>query len=683
MKIPRCRSPLGLSVSLLLLGPWLYPATGQLLGPEFQINSSTGRWQRGPAVAAGTAGSFVVVWQSNHLDHPSYQVFGQRFNTAGARLGSEFAINNGCCGENPTLAVDSAGNFVVAWNTYLGYGSNEGVFGRRFNSVGIPTGSAFQVNTYTPGAQQYPAAASTDSGNFVVVWESVGANYSSYDVFGQRFNSAGSKLDSEFRVSPLEGGWSPKVAANLTGKFLVVWGGSDGSMGGPVGQRFSSAGAKLGPSFQINSYTTEDQGAPAVTADGSGNFIVVWDSVEQDGSGRGVFGQRFDSTGSRLGSEFRVNSASSGNQYRPAVAADEFGNFLVVWESSVPFPDTNVFAQRFDSSGSRIGSEFRVNSYTTDRQGYAAVAALGPGNFVVTWESQGQDGANAGIFGQRVTSAVTGCVADGDTLCLNNSRFRVEVDWRNYAGQTGSGQAVPFRNDSGLFWFFGPSNIEMLIKVINGCGFNQRYWVYAAATTDVEYRLTVTDTTTEISREYSNVLGNRAAAITDSSAFATCGGSLGDDPPLEFASGELDELAESAEEALGQLTPIGSTLDPLSTEALCTPGNNDLCLGNNRFRIRITWRDYNNHTGSGWAVPYTNDSGMFWFFGADNIEFLVKVVNGCGLNSKYWVYAAATTDVEYTMTVTDTLRNVSKAYTNPLGTASPAITDSSAFATCP
>ena len=146
------------------------------------------------------------------------------------------------------------------------------------------------------------------------------------------------------------------------------------------------------------------------------------------------------------------------------------------------------------------------------------------------------------------------CPADGDTLCLNSDRFRVEVTWRNYANQTGSGQAVPFRNDSGLFWFFGPSNIEMLIKVINACGFNQRYWVYAAATTDVEYTLTVTDTVANTSRQYYNTLGNRAAAITDSSAFATCGSSLGDGQPMESALDDLQILTESVGEILGNVT---------------------------------------------------------------------------------------------------------------------------------
>lgn len=226
----------------------------------------------------------------------------------------------------------------------------------------------------------------------------------------------------------------------------------------------------------------------------------------------------------------------------------------------------------------------------------------------------------------------------------------------------------------------------MLVKVIDGCSFNNRFRVYAAATTDVEYLLTVTDTAATVSpRQYFNPLGNRAAAITDSSAFATCGLNAQSSESLDHVVEELDEMIRAGSELLTlSSTPEKlSTLDPESPEAFCTPTGSDLCLASNRFRVRITWRDYGGQTGSGWAIPYTNDSGMFWFFDSNNIEFLVKVVNGCGLNSRYWVYAAATTDVEYTMTVTDMVRSATKTYFNPLGTASPAITDSSAFATCP
>ncbi|MCP4574559.1 MAG: hypothetical protein GY838_19590 [bacterium] len=116
-----------------------------------------------------------------------------------------------------------------------------------------------------------------------------------------------------------------------------------------------------------------------------------------------------------------------------------------------------------------------------------------------------------------------GCTADQTTLCLNQERFRVEVDWRDFQGNTGSGQVVPFgSDDSGLFWFFDADNWEMLVKVLNGCGVNNYFWVFSAATTNVEYVLRVTDTETSTVRQYTNPLGTSAPAITDATAFATC-----------------------------------------------------------------------------------------------------------------------------------------------------------------
>ena len=109
--------------------------------------------------------------------------------------------------------------------------------------------------------------------------------------------------------------------------------GQDGSGFGVFGQRFNAAGLPQGSEFQVNSYTTGSQGCPAVASDASGNFVVVWTSSGQDGSGYGVFGQRFDASGLPQGSEFQVNSYTTGYQSYPAVASDANGNFVVVWES--------------------------------------------------------------------------------------------------------------------------------------------------------------------------------------------------------------------------------------------------------------------------------------------------------------------------------------------------------------
>src|SRR3954451_645056 len=114
------------------------------------------------------------------------------------------------------------------------------------------------------------------------------------------------------------------------------------------------------------------------------------------------------------------------------------------------------------------------------------------------------------------------------------------------------------------------------------------------------------------------------------------------------------------------------------------PDAKDLFLHQGRFQAEATWRDAAGHTGAGrLAAPAADGSGLFWFFSPDNWELLVKVIDGCALNDHYWVYAAGTTDVEYTLTVTDTLTGRTVRYENPLGRTSPAVTDTQAFATCP
>ena len=177
-------------------------------------------------------------------------------------------------------------------------------------------------------------------------------------------------------------------------------GGQDGSGDGVFGQRFNSAGTPLGSEFQVNSYTTGSQQRPAVAVDGSGNFVVVWSSSGGDGSYAGVFGQLFTAGGSPVGGNFQVNTYTTFNQFSPTVAADASGEFVVAWGS--PGQDGGgygVFGQRFGAEGgTAVGSEFRVNRTTAGDQGAPAVAAAGSGEFVVAWVSDGQDGSQPAAF---------------------------------------------------------------------------------------------------------------------------------------------------------------------------------------------------------------------------------------------------------------------------------------------
>ena len=139
-----------------------------------------------------------------------------------------------------------------------------------------------------------------------------------------------------------------------------------------------------GPEFQVNTYTTGDQRHPDVAMDGAGNFIIVWHSFTQDGWDFGVFGQRYDREGNPVGGEFQVNTFINGNQVRPVVAISAAADFVVAW-SGPDGNDDGVFAQRYDASGAPNGSEFRVNTLTSNNFTGPAVAMAPRGDFVIVW----------------------------------------------------------------------------------------------------------------------------------------------------------------------------------------------------------------------------------------------------------------------------------------------------------
>ena len=108
-------------------------------------------------------------------------------------------------------------------------------------------------------------------------------------------------------------------------------------------------------------------------------------------------------------------------------------------------------------------------------------------------------------------------------MCLNQNRFRVEVDFETEEGQSGEGRAVELTSDTGYFWFFNDENVEIVLKVLDACGppFD-RYWVFAAGLTDVEVDVTVTDMETGEVNVYHNPQRTPFRPIQDTSAFATC-----------------------------------------------------------------------------------------------------------------------------------------------------------------
>jgi hypothetical protein len=322
-----------------------YGSNGAAIGAEFQANTYTVDEQQLPSVACGANG-FVVAWESKYQDGDTYGVFAQRFGADGVPSGSEFQVNTHTVERQlgSTVCVEPAGDFVVVWHSYDQDGDGSGVFGQRFASGGERTGTEFQINTYTVSSQGFPALACDSAGNFAVVWHSDGQDGDSYGVFGQRFASSGAPSGTEFQVNTYTYYYQllPAIAARPNGDFVVVWESydyQDGDSSGVFGQRFASGGARQGGEFQVNTYTAYSQEAPAVSATGSG-FTVAWSSA-QDGYGYGVFAQQFGADGSRLGVEFQVNTYTTADQGAffalgrvLGVAGSQKGDFVIVWQST-------------------------------------------------------------------------------------------------------------------------------------------------------------------------------------------------------------------------------------------------------------------------------------------------------------------------------------------------------------
>ncbi|REK09040.1 MAG: hypothetical protein DWQ37_19470 [Planctomycetota bacterium] len=327
-------------------------------------------------------------------------------------VGPEFQVNSYTTSDQlyPAIAMDDSGDFVVAWWSYGQDGDGYGIYAQRYDAAGAAQGPEFRVNSTTVGDQTLPAVAMDADGDFVVTWTSTGQYGDGDGVFAQRYNAAGAPQGAEFQVNTTTAGnqFGRTVAMDDDGDFVVAWtsDGQDGDDYGVYAQRFNAAGVPQGGEILVNSYTTGRQMAPDVAIDADGDFVVAWMSEFQDGSEYGVYAQRFNAAGAPQGGETLVNTYTGSTQQFPAVAIDADGDYVVAWESyGQDGNDYGTYAQRFNAAGTPQGGEFRVNSYTSSVQWYADVAMDDDGNFAIVWESTGQDGDSEGVYLQAYNAS--------------------------------------------------------------------------------------------------------------------------------------------------------------------------------------------------------------------------------------------------------------------------------------
>jgi len=264
------------------------------------------------------------------------------------------------------------------------------------------------------------------------------------------------------------------------------------------------------------------------------------------------------------------------------------------------------------------------------------LAEFGPGDYSLT------------VNGTPVASAkVLGTCTAGSFLCLANNRFRAEVTWKN-AGIATPARAVSLSGDTGYFYFLDPANVELVVKVLDGRTLNGSFWVFYGALSNLEYTLTITDTVTGAVKVYANPSG-RFASTGDTTAFPAPASSL------------AATAVAGAEEAMSAMEVISSAA------TACVPGPTALCLAGSRFRVELSWKNAG-QTNTGFAVPLSGDTGYFYFLSPSNVEVVIKVLDARTFNNSFWVFYGALSNLEYTLTVTDTQTGRVKTYHNPNGT---------------
>lgn len=375
------------------------------IGSEFRVNAVTSWFVDEPAVALDGDGDFVVAWQAMDADGSDNAVFFRRYSKDGVALSGDVQVNTYTIGsqQRPAIAADAVGNFVVVWGSASAQdGSREGVYARRFDMNGQPLSGEFRINQFTLDIQGNPSVAMDGDGDFVVTWESNYQDGDGYAIYARRYNNAGQPTGNEFQVNSITTGDQryPAVALSSIGTFVITWQGPDQDLDGVFARRFGGDGLPVGPEFQVNSTTSNDQARPKVAADAVGNFAIAWESNGQDSGTTGIYARRFSFNGTPLATEFRVNSFTSYDQTTPRIASNAGGDLIVTWQSNQQDGNLGgIFGQRIGSNGAFSGSEFRINTTTFGDQVRPALGIDNYGDFVIAWPSNGT--LSDGIYSQR------------------------------------------------------------------------------------------------------------------------------------------------------------------------------------------------------------------------------------------------------------------------------------------
>jgi hypothetical protein len=612
-------------------------------GPNFQVNQVTNLIQYQPAVAQDDAGDFAIVWSDDSASPAPATVKIRLYAASGEATTDEIVVaSTPQSSSPPRAAMTPAGEIAVVWEDH------QVIYLRRFDRHGQAKGETAKALGSPDFSNHSPDVGLDAAGNAFVVWAV--AALDNVIIVLQRLDADDQPLGASEQVNqtapfPRD---IPRLALGAAGSLLVSW--NDGRQGG--NNIAIQARRYDGPSQTWNAEVAIHPAAPGVF---SGSAPILYPDGEgavvfNDSVGRQILVRRLDATGTPVGGPVKLGDLGDAGFSSPSAAVGPDGTALVVWQQDfIPL----IHAGFFDRSWNPLGDSFLVSNPTDDSEWQPAVTAGRTGNFVTAWASagaqiglpiepkpagyaDGRDGSVYGVFAQRFQPPP--CVPSATALCLLG-RFQVQVSWQN-GGFTGAGQTVPLTVETGAFWFFDPSNLELMVQVLDTRAENGYFEVHYGAVSNVDLTVTVTDVRSGAVRTYHNPAGV-FGSVADDQAFA-------DAPPTP-----------------GGVRP--PTFPPPPAAGRCTPTATVLCELN-RFAVTVDFVDpATGATKPAQAVPVTGSSGAFWFTDLLTPELLVKVLDGRSLNHYFWVFSGALSDQAYTLTVTDMVTGAKKVYPNVAG----------------
>jgi hypothetical protein len=648
----RMRLPIARAVALLAASAASAAsvAAADLLpyGDPIQVTSDPAATNYGVATAVQSDGSFLVAW-TRVMTYPNgnttEEVVEQTFDGTGAPRGAPRALDSlyGVSGASAVALPD--GHYVVAWTRNLG------PWAQVVDAGGAPLAQPVVLPGSPVDESGGDVRLAALPQGFAAIWKHSmpagldpnGVMRYSHTFFFRQFGEDGAPQGVALAVTspspPAIDYPEPSVAdiaALPRGGFIVVW----------------SQDLATVPPSTVQALVLDAQGIPATLAIDTDRFsggMVPRVLVEPDGScdflwihGGTLAVRRLDSSGlSPTVFSTAVQVDSPGFE----AATDRHGHLLVTAGDSYGFffGDLSHGLWQLDDFGHE--SAVLPTAMDTVVVTTSALAANAEGTSVAAWLGNGGNSVDhLDVFAHSFRST---CIPGGRQLCLgSNGRFALEADWQTPDGNQGPATPAPLAGDTGGFWFFSASNVELLAKVLDGRAVNGNFWVLWGGMTNVGVALRVTDTLRGSTRSYTNPVGD-FPSMADVNAFPDPGPASAPLPPTT------------------PTTRIASDTGAATTPA-CATTPTTLCL-HGRFLVGLEWQVGANQAGLGQVIPATYDSGYVWFFAPGNVELAVKVLDGTAVNGHFWVFAASLSNVQFAITVTDTVTGAVRVYENPAG----------------